>query len=107
MSNMLNRLRWQLTLFYFLAAFALVALLAGGSYTLLRFYLESSTDLALHYNSVAVHMTVKAGKVGTINGQITTLTNSWTESIPEPATYALLGSGLIALVAVARKAKRN
>ncbi len=46
---MLRRLRWQLTAFYFLAALGLVALLGAGSYALLYYYLQSSTDLALQY----------------------------------------------------------
>lgn len=46
---MLNRLRWQLTILYLLAALGLVALIGGGSYTLLRLYYQNTTDLAIQY----------------------------------------------------------
>ena len=46
---MLRRLRWQFSLLYVLAAVMLIALIGGGSYSLLRYYFETSTDLALQY----------------------------------------------------------
>jgi len=46
---MLRRLRFQLSLLYLLAAFSLVLLVGGGSYLLLRYYLQQTTDLALEY----------------------------------------------------------
>ena len=46
---MLNRLRWQFSLIYLLAAIALMALIGGGAYRLLDYYFQSSTDLALRY----------------------------------------------------------
>jgi len=46
---MLRRLRWQFSLLYVLAAAMLIALIGGGSYSLLLYYFESSTDLALQY----------------------------------------------------------
>jgi len=44
---MLRKLRGQLTLFYFLAALAIVFLVGGISYSLLRFYLYDATDQAM------------------------------------------------------------
>jgi signal transduction histidine kinase len=44
---MLRRLRIQLTFLYLLAALGLVALLGGGSYSLLRLYMQNATDQAL------------------------------------------------------------
>ncbi len=46
---MLNRLRWQLTLLYLLAAFGLILVVGGGAYTMIRLYFLESTDLALEY----------------------------------------------------------
>ena len=46
---MLNRLRINLTIFYLLAAVALIALVGGGSYFYLRQYFLDSTDLALQH----------------------------------------------------------
>lgn len=46
---MLNRLRINLTIFYLLAAAALIALVGGGSYFYLRQYFLNSTDLALQH----------------------------------------------------------
>ena len=46
---MLNRLRINLTIFYLLAAVALIALVGGGSYFYLRQYFLNSTDLALQH----------------------------------------------------------
>lgn len=45
---MLKRLRWQFTLLYLVAALGLVSLIGLGSYSLLRYYFQSSTDQALH-----------------------------------------------------------
>jgi signal transduction histidine kinase len=46
---MLKRLRFQLSFLYLLAAIGLVLLIGGGSYLLLRYYLQQTTDLALEY----------------------------------------------------------
>jgi signal transduction histidine kinase len=46
---MLKRLRFQLSFLYLMAAVGLVLLIGGGSYLLLRYYLQASTDLALEY----------------------------------------------------------
>jgi len=46
---MLRRLRFQLSSLYLLAAIGLVLLIGGGSYLLLRYYLQETTDLALEY----------------------------------------------------------
>ena len=46
---MLKRLRWQLTALYFLAALCLVILIGWGSYALLSYYFQRTTDLALQY----------------------------------------------------------
>ena len=46
---MLRRLRFQLSFLYLLAAVGLVLLIGGGSYLLLRYYLQGTTDLALEY----------------------------------------------------------
>ena len=46
---MLNRLRINLTIFYLLAAVALIAMVGGGSYFYLRQYFMNSTDLALQH----------------------------------------------------------
>jgi len=46
---MLRRLRFQLSFLYLLAAVGLVLLVGGGSYLLLRYYLQETTDLALEY----------------------------------------------------------
>ena len=46
---MLKRLRWQLTLLYALAALSLVAVVTVGSYALLGYYYQYTTDLALQY----------------------------------------------------------
>ena len=46
---MLRSLRWQLSILYVLAAAALVTLIGGGSFGLLAYYFQSSTDLALQY----------------------------------------------------------
>ena len=46
---MLKRLRIQLSFLYLLAAAGLVLLIGGGSYLLLRYYLQATTDLALEY----------------------------------------------------------
>jgi signal transduction histidine kinase len=47
--QLLNRVRISLTLLYLVAGVALVALVGGSAYGLLRYYFESSTDLALHH----------------------------------------------------------
>ena len=46
---MLRRLRFQLSFLYLLAAVGLVLLVGGGSYLLMRYYLQETTDLALEY----------------------------------------------------------
>ncbi len=46
---MFRRLRLRLTALYLLAALALVALVSGGTYQLLAYYFQSTTDLALQY----------------------------------------------------------
>lgn len=46
---MLKRLRTQLTLIYLLAAVGLAALINLSAYTLLNYYLQQETDLALKY----------------------------------------------------------
>ncbi len=46
---MLNRLRRQLTGLYFLAALALLLIIGGGTYSLLHYYFQSTTDLALQH----------------------------------------------------------
>jgi signal transduction histidine kinase len=46
---MLRRLRLQLSFLYLLAAVGLVLLVGGGSYLLLRYHLQETTDLALEY----------------------------------------------------------
>jgi len=46
---MLNRLRWQLTILYIIAALGLVVFLGGGSYALLNLYFSQTTDGALQY----------------------------------------------------------
>ena len=46
---MLSKLRWKLTVYYFLIALFLIALVGGGSYFLLTQYFQQTTDLALQY----------------------------------------------------------
>jgi len=46
---MLRNLRWKLTLLYLVSALGLVILLGAGSYAMLRYYFQQSTDLALEY----------------------------------------------------------
>ncbi len=46
---MLNRLRWQLSLLYLLAALGLAVLVGAGAYSLISRYFENTTDLALRY----------------------------------------------------------
>jgi signal transduction histidine kinase len=46
---MFRDLRLHLTGLYLVAALALMLLVGGGAYTLLRYYFQSSTDLALQY----------------------------------------------------------
>ncbi len=46
---MLRTLRWKLTLLYLVSALGLVILLGTGSYAMLRYYFQQSTDLALQY----------------------------------------------------------
>jgi signal transduction histidine kinase len=53
---MLRNLRWQLSILYVLAAAALVSLIGAGTYGLLSYYFQSSTDLALQYK-VALEFT--------------------------------------------------
>jgi signal transduction histidine kinase len=53
---MLNRLRWQLTGLYVLAAVALIVLLGGSAYGLLTYYFQSATDLALQYKVAQVYL---------------------------------------------------
>ena len=50
---MLRTLRWKLTLLYLVSALGLVILLAAGSYAMLRYYFQQSTDLALQYKMAA------------------------------------------------------
>lgn len=52
---MLNRLRWQLTFVYLLAAVSLVGLVSFGAYSLLRYYFERETDLALQYKMAVAY----------------------------------------------------
>jgi signal transduction histidine kinase len=47
--NLFSGLRLSLTLLYLAAGIALVALIGGSSYGLLRYYFDSTTDLALHH----------------------------------------------------------
>jgi signal transduction histidine kinase len=49
MLNMLRTLRLKLTLLYFVFALGLVILLGAGSYAMLSYYFQQSTDLALQY----------------------------------------------------------
>lgn len=49
---MLNGLRLRLTLLYSAAALALIVLVGGGTYGLIRAYFERKTDLALEYRLV-------------------------------------------------------
>jgi signal transduction histidine kinase len=49
MPEMLRSLRWKLTLLYLASAFGLVVLLGAGSYAMLSYYFQQSTDLALKY----------------------------------------------------------
>ncbi len=46
---MLRRLRFQLTALYTLAAIGLMALISFSAYSLLQYYFQSETDLALRY----------------------------------------------------------
>lgn len=46
---MLKRLRWQLTLLYALGSLALVVVVVAGSYALLQYYFQYTTDLALQF----------------------------------------------------------
>ena len=46
---MLNRLRWQFTALYIIAAALLIFLIGGAAYGLLAYYFESANDLALQY----------------------------------------------------------
>ena len=50
---MLKRLRLQLTFLYILVAIGLVALISFGSYSLVRYYFQRETDLALEYTMAA------------------------------------------------------
>jgi signal transduction histidine kinase len=50
---MLRQLRFQLTFLYILVAISLVALTGVGSYSLLRYYFQRETDLALQYKMAA------------------------------------------------------
>jgi hypothetical protein len=52
---MLKRLRWQLTFVYIVAAIGLVGLVSFGAYSLLRYYFERQTDLALQYKMAAAY----------------------------------------------------
>ena len=52
---MLKRLRWQLTFVYIVAAIGLVGLVSFGAYSLLRYYFERETDLALQYKMAAAY----------------------------------------------------
>src|SRR5258706_16443309 len=47
--HLFSGLRLSLTLLYLGAGIALVVLVGGSSYGLLRYYFDSTTDLALHY----------------------------------------------------------
>jgi signal transduction histidine kinase len=49
MPKMLRTLRWKLTLLYLASALGLVILLGAGSYAMLSYYFQQSTDLALQY----------------------------------------------------------
>lgn len=49
MPKMLRTLRLKLTLLYFVFALGLVILLGAGSYAMLSYYFQQSTDLALQY----------------------------------------------------------
>ncbi|WP_028459499.1 ATP-binding protein [Chloroflexus sp. Y-396-1] len=46
---MFKLLRWQFTLFYALAAVAIIALVASGTYVIVARYFERTTDLALYH----------------------------------------------------------
>ncbi len=46
---MFRGLRWRLTLLYLVVALALVALTGGGTYQLLDYYFQTTTDLALQH----------------------------------------------------------
>ena len=50
---MLNRLRWQLTALYILGALGMIVLVGAGSYILLQYYFQRTTDLALEYKMAA------------------------------------------------------
>src|SRR5512147_1393469 len=49
MLKMLRTLRLKLTLLYFVFALGLAVLLGAGSYAMLNYYFQQSTDLALQY----------------------------------------------------------
>lgn len=49
---MFRRLRLRLTALYFLVGIALIALVGGSAYGLLRYYFQSATDLAIHHKLV-------------------------------------------------------
>lgn len=46
---MFKSLRWKLTLLYLISTLALVVLVGGGAFFLLRIYFQTNTDLALQY----------------------------------------------------------
>lgn len=50
----LRALRWQLAALYALASLGLVIFLSGGAYAILRYYFQSTTDLALEYKMAQI-----------------------------------------------------
>ena len=77
---MLNRLRWQLTLLYLLAAIGLVLLIGAGSYALLKYYFVSEIDQALDYKMAQLFAVYNLA----LPGELSDARQAWTA--PSSAT---------------------
>ncbi len=81
MPKMLRTLRFKLTLLYFMFALGLVILLGAGSYTMLSYYYQQSTDLALQYK-----MATEFRSLGlSLPQSLAQSEQAWLQNNPRPA----------------------
>jgi signal transduction histidine kinase len=85
---MLRRLRLQLSALYLLAALSLVTLVGVGAYSLLRSYLETTTDLALQYKMASYFRSYGLQLPPELASAERTWLESYGRTVPTPTAVA-------------------
>ena len=94
MLKMLRTLRLKLTLLYFIFALGLAVLLGAGSYLMLSYYFQQSTDLALQYK-----MATEFRALGlSLPQDLAQSEQVWLENNPRPATTPTVVPSTILIV---------